>query len=199
MPPRSSSNEHYVDKAEFSRAVHDYCLSVREAKEAGKPPPIVPRYIGKCFLDICYGLSLRPNFNRYTFREEMAADAVENCLRAIENYNIDAATRSGKPNAFGYFTQIAWFAFVRRIVKEAKQQKIKLKYLQQSGFEAMIAEIDDPATAQVIRAYIDQLKDKVDKTQEKDNVDTPATKKKGKGSRTKAAPVTDSDLEEFLE
>ena len=31
-------------------------------------------------------------------------DAVENCLRAINNYNIDTATRTGNPNAFSYFT-----------------------------------------------------------------------------------------------
>ena len=81
---------------------------------------MVPDYIAKCFLKICEGLSHKSNFVRYTYREEMVMDAVENCLNAVGNYNIEAATRKGKPNAFGYFTQISWFAFIRRIKKEKK-------------------------------------------------------------------------------
>ena len=80
-------------------------------------------------------MSHKANFVRYTYREEMVMDAVENCLKAIENYNIDKATRTGKPNAFAYFTQIAWYAFLRRIEKEKKQQDIKMKYLSESGLE----------------------------------------------------------------
>ena len=55
----------------------------------------------------------------------MVMDAVENCLKAVENYDINASTRTGKPNAFAYFTQIIWYAFLRRISKEKKQQEIK--------------------------------------------------------------------------
>lgn len=200
MPPKSEDKgNYYVNKAEFSAAVQAYCITVRDAKDNNKPIPIVPRYIAKCFLDICEGLSMRPNFNRYTFREEMAGDAVENCLRAIENYNIDATTRSGKPNAFGYFTQIAWFAFIRRIVKEAKQQDIKMRYLQQSGIESMIADIDDPAAAQAIRAYIDTLRGNLDKTKIKDTIDTEHQVKPAKRGRKPKSETADSDLREFEE
>ena len=67
-------------------------------------------------------------------------DAVENCLKAILNYNIESATRTGKPNAFAYFTQISWYAFLRRIEKEKKQQDIKLRYIAQSGIEEFLEE-----------------------------------------------------------
>ena len=120
---------HYVNNAQFSAAVVEYVTTVREAKEKEDKLPIVPDYIATCFLKIAEGLSHKSNFIRYTYREEMVMDAVENCLKAIENYNLEAATRSGKPNAFAYFTQISWYAFLRRIAKEKKQQDIKFKYM----------------------------------------------------------------------
>ena len=115
---------HYVNNADFSQAVVDYVTIASAAKEANAPKPMIPDYIARCFLKICEGLSHKANFVRYTYREEMVMDAVENCLKAIENYNLEFATRTGKPNAFSYFTQISWYAFLRRIEKEKKQQDI---------------------------------------------------------------------------
>ena len=135
MAKSKRASIHYVNNREFSQAVVDYVTIVSNAKEATKDIPIVPDYIAQCFLRIAEGLSHKSNFIRYTYREEMVMDAVENCLKAIENYNIEAATRTGNPNAFSYFTQISWFAFLRRIAKEKKQQDVKLKYLAQSGLE----------------------------------------------------------------
>ena len=99
---------HYVNNADFSAAVVEYVTVVQKAKADEITLPIVPDYIAQCFLKIAEGLSHKSNFIRYTYREEMVMDAVENCLKAIENYNLEAATRTGKPNAFAYFTQISW-------------------------------------------------------------------------------------------
>jgi len=118
---------HYVNNADFSQAVVDYVTSANEAKNNNQKIPKVTNYIAQCFLRIAEGLSHKSNFIRYTYREEMVMDAVENCLKAINNYDIEAATRTGKPNAFAYFTQITWFAFLRRIAKEKKQQEVKMK------------------------------------------------------------------------
>lgn len=161
--------EHYVNNAEFSQAVVDYVERLNQAKAAGTPLPIVPDYIASCFFKISEGLSHRPNFIRYTYREEMVMDAVENCLRAIENYNIDAATRSGKPNAFAYFTQISWYAFLRRIEKEKKQQDIKMKYMSSAGIEAY-ATIDhnSPAEATIVMNYVDTLRSRIDAVKDHD-------------------------------
>jgi hypothetical protein len=106
------------------------CPSANEAKASNQTVPIVPNYIAECFLRISEGLSHKSNFIRYTYREEMVMDAVENCLKAIHNYDLSTATRTGRPNAFAYFTQISWYAFLRRIAKEKKQQDIKLSYLE---------------------------------------------------------------------
>jgi len=89
--------KHYVNNRDFSNAVVEYVNEKNTALEAGNDAPIVPNYVAECFLKIAEGLSHRPNFVRYTYREEMVMDAVENCLKAVGNYNIETATRTGKP------------------------------------------------------------------------------------------------------
>ena len=132
---------HYVNNRDFSTAVVEHVSRTNMAKENNEELPRISEYIGECFMKIAEGLSHKPNFIRYTYRDEMVMDAVENCIKAIGNYNIEAATRTGKPNAFAYFTQISYFAFLRRIAKEKKQQDIKLKYIEQSGFN-VFADLD---------------------------------------------------------
>ena len=130
---------HYVNNADFSQAVVDYVTLVNEAKKSRRNNiPKVPDYVAQCFLRIAEGLSHKSNFIRYTYREEMVMDGVENCLKAINNYNIEAATRTGKPNAFAYFTQISYYAFLRRIAKEKRQQDIKELYIDYAGAGAFM-------------------------------------------------------------
>lgn len=190
---------HYVNNANFSQAVVEYVTVLNEARDAGEQLPIVPDYIARCFLKIAEGLSHKSNFIRYTYREEMVMDAVENCLKAIENYNLEAATRTGKPNAFAYFTQISWYAFLRRIAKEKKQQDVKIKYMTQSGVEEFIIENGDATSSSVMNAFVSQLKDRIDKVREKDTEFKEfATKEKKKKKLSKRSASTDSDLGDFL-
>jgi len=189
---------HYVNNAQFSKAVYDYCVLLRDAREAKTDLPIVPNYIAESFLKIAEGLSLRDNFIRYSYREEMVMDAVENCLKAIENFNIDASTRTGLPNAFAYFTQISWYAFLRRIQKEKKQQDIKEKYLSESGLEEYVNSNSNYQEAQkVIQSFVDQLKGRIDKVKEKD--DELKQYIQVEKSRKKQYISVDSDLNSFME
>ena len=190
---------HYVNNREFSQAVVDYCTSLKAAKEAELTQlPIVPDYIASCFLKIGEGLSHKANFIRYTYREEMVMDAVENCLKAIENYNVEAATRSGNPNAFAYFTQISWYAFLRRIAKEKKQQDVKMKYMTSSGIDMYVTGGDDQST-QVATAFINTLKSRIDNIKERDNeFKIFATEDKKRTKRLKKINSADSDLRDFL-
>ena len=186
---------HYVNNAEFSQAVVDYVTVLQEAKKEEQQLPVVPDYIASCFLRIAEGLSHKSNFIRYTYREEMVMDAVENCLKAIENYDISAATRTGKPNAFAYFTQITWYAFLRRISKEKKQQDIKLKYLTSSGIENFIDnELGDDMSQQVVGAFVDTLRDRIDKVR---NVDAEV-KEFAKEEKKRRVKMADSNLSEFM-
>lgn len=135
---KKTKEQYYVNNKDFMEAVVEYVKSVNVAKKKNKEIPIIPHYIGECFLKIAEGLSHKPSFYSYSYREEMVMDGVENCVKAITNYDVEASTRSGKPNPFGYFTQIIWYAFLRRIAKEKKQQDIKEKYIAQANIEAFM-------------------------------------------------------------
>ena len=127
----------------------------------------------------------------------MVMDAVENCLKAVENYDINASTRTGKPNAFAYFTQIIWYAFLRRITKEKKQQDIKEKYLSQSGVEAFLAAEQGDMSTQVVTHFVDTLKDRIDKVKNYDTEVKEFAKKEKK--RKRPIQKVDSDLVKFFQ
>ena len=193
MKVAARQKPHYVNNAEFSQSVVAYVMTVREAKDTGKPLPVVTDYIASCFLRIAEGLSHKSNFIRYTYREEMVMDAVENCLKAIENYNIEAATRTGKPNAFAYFTQISGYAFLRRISKEQHHQDIKFMYLSQSGIEEFMTVEGDNAQAGLVQQhFVDVLKGRIDRVKTQEHTVKEYAKK------AKKKKTTDSDLQDFM-
>ena len=138
MKKKPKERPHYVNNKEFSGSVVDYVNSANEARSKEEEEPIITEYIGTCFLKIAEGLSHKPNFSGYTYREEMVMDAVENCIKAIMNYDVKKATRTGLPNAFAYFTQITYYAFLRRIAKEKKHQDIKELYMEHAGAEGFM-------------------------------------------------------------
>ena len=187
---------HYVNNSDFSTAVVSYVEKVEEARKKDTDIPKVPDYIAQCFLRIAEGLSHKANFIRYTYREEMVMDAVENCLKAIGNYNLEAATRTGKPNAFAYFTQITWYAFLRRITKEKKQQEIKLKYLTKSGVESFVDVGSEQVAATQASFFVDTLRDRIERVRTTDNEMKELVKKERKKRKVK---IADSDLTEFMQ
>lgn len=190
---------HYVNNKEFSLAVVDYCNRLQKAqKQKSKKIPVIDNYIAECFLKIAEGLSHKSNFIRYTYREEMVMDAVENCLKAIKNYDIETATRTGTPNAFAYFTQIAWYAFLRRIDKEKKQQDIKLKYMANIDYEDLVD--NENSTEQSDEAgqfLVDTLRQKIDDIKSVDRYWKDVVTEEKKKRKRRAVNV-DSDLKDFL-
>ena len=115
----------------------------------------------------------------------MVMDAVENCLRAINNYNIETATRTGKPNAFSYFTQICYFAFIRRITKEKKQQEIKFKFIEKMGIEDFVAMGMDNEGAEQTMAYVDTLRQRIGQIRTKDEAIKQFAKEEKKREKEK--------------
>ena len=93
---------------------------------------------------------------------------LENCLRAIYNYNIETATRTGNPNAFSYFTQICFYAFIRRITKEKKQQDIKFKFIEKMGIEDFVQMGMDDEGAEATMNYVDTLRQRISTVRKKD-------------------------------
>ena len=192
---KAKAKPHYVNNKDFTQAVVDHCIALKEAREAGKPDPQVGHYVASCLLKINEGLSHKSNFVRYTYREEMVMDGVENCLKALGNYDVDAATRGGKPNAFGYFTQISWYAFLRRIQKEKRQQDVKLRFIAESNLdEFMVDAGEDPEVAKIVQSFVDNLRRRIDDVKEKDE-----KVKQYKKKITNRRKVADSDLMEFID
>ena len=133
MAKGKRKSEHYVNNKEFLEALINYRAKCQRAEEAGEARPVIPRYIGECFLKIANHLSYKPNFVNYMFREDMISDGIENCVQYIKNFNPEKSS-----NPFAYFTQIIHYAFLRRIQKEKRQMDIRGKLIERSGFEEVM-------------------------------------------------------------
>ena len=169
---------HYIDNAKFLQAMKDWKESCKDAEEADEERPHVTNYIGECFLKIANGLSYRPNFINYTYRSEMVSDGIENCLQYIHNFDPNKSN-----NPFAYFTQIIYYAFLRRIQKEKKQTHIKNKMIENQQYESYTT-LDGDDTAYDIRGF--------DPDVMLPDEDVYKTKKKQK------TLSTDEGLEEFM-
>jgi len=116
------NNDHYVDNKKFLDEMIKWKKEIREAEDSGDERPPVSEYIGSCFLKIAERLCSKSNFMNYPYKDEMIGDGIENCLMYAHNFN----PRKSK-NPFSYFTQIIYYAFLRRIEREKKQAYIKFK------------------------------------------------------------------------
>lgn len=125
----------YVDNKKFFKAMCDYKDIVADAENEGSERPIVPNYVAECIMKIATHLSHKPNFVNYTFRDDMICDGIENCLQYIDNFDPDKSN-----NPFAYFTQIIYFAFIRRIQKEKKQLYVKYKATENANIFEQTAE-----------------------------------------------------------
>lgn len=132
--------QHYLNNIDFLEALIAYRKKVAVAKERGMPKPIVSNYIGECFLKIATHLSYRPNFINYMYKDDMICDGIENCIQYIDNFDPEKSS-----NPFAYFTQIVYYAFLRRIAKEKRQMEIKEKIIEKSGYDQLFSS-DDPSS-----------------------------------------------------
>ena len=132
---------HYVDNKKFLVAMTDYRELRIKAEEEGQKRPQVTNYIGECYLKIANHLSYRPNFINYTYRDDMISDGIENCLQYMDNFDPEKSK-----NPFAYFTQIIYYAFIRRIQKEKKQQQVKQKMIANFGAEQMMDQLEGDDT-----------------------------------------------------
>jgi hypothetical protein len=128
----------YIDNKTFYEAIKQYKNTVKEAEAANKEKPILPNYLGECILLIANRLATKPNFINYSYRDEMIADGIENCIMYIDNFDPDKST-----NPFAYFTQIIYFAFLRRIQKEKKHLYIKHQVYKNSAISDELFELQD--------------------------------------------------------
>ena len=174
--PRPKKSEHYVNNKDFLNALELYFAQVARAKLNDQPKPPIPRYIGECFLKIANHLSYKPNFVNYMFKDDMICDGIENCVRYVHNFNPEKSK-----NPFAYFTQIIYYAFLRRIAKEKK-----LLYTKQKMYTSMavMGELYDDASgtdlsnsqSSYATDYMNDFVDEYEKNLEKKKV--PKVKKR---------------------
>lgn len=120
--PAADKERHYVDKEEFYQALVERTKLVRESEDADEPKPQASDFIGICVMDICYNLARKHQFSGYHFKDEMIADAIYHCIRYIDSFNIEKSN-----NPFSYFTQAAYYQFIKRIQLEKEQLYIRCK------------------------------------------------------------------------
>lgn len=132
------SKRHYIDNKLFLKEMIAYRKSVRKAKREGINKPKLPEYVGKCFMMIAENLSHKPNFLSYSFRDEMISDAIENCVMYADNFD-----PAKSKNPFAYFTQIVYYAFLRRIQREKKQLYVKYKSTEMIGVIDEMGQLED--------------------------------------------------------
>lgn len=149
------TTSHYIDNKKFYAALVDYKVLVDEAKSQGNPQPQVPNYIGDCFIKIATHLSYKSNFINYTFKDDMISDGIENCLTAVAKFD-----PSKSSNPFAYYTQIVYFAFIRRIQKEKKQQATKYKIIENLDIDQILTQEQDGG--EYSNQFIDYLKKQLD-------------------------------------
>jgi len=143
--------EHYVDNKVFLEEMKKYRKKVLSARKRKRKDPPINDYIGECFLKIANHLSYRPNFINYTYKEDMISDGIENCLTYVANFDPEKSN-----NPFAYFTQIIYYAFIRRIQKEKKQTTIKQKLILKSGLDEIVRQEGDNEEYQ--NSYADFLR-----------------------------------------
>ena len=172
---------HYVNNADFLAAIKEYKKQVVDAEAAGLEKPQVSNYIGECILKIANHLSYKPNFINYSYKDDMILDGIENCIQYIDNFDPDKSS-----NPFAYFTQIIFYAFLRRIAKEKKQSYIKNRLIKEMPFEAFeLQEQDEDGTFH--NAYLDYMQ--FNQSDLDDYMDKKTAAKKKKNS---------SSLDEFI-
>jgi hypothetical protein len=158
------AKKHYINNADFLQALIEYKAACEEARNQNKELPRVTQYLGECIQSIAYRLATKPNFSGYTFKEDMIMDGIENSLTYIENFDPEKSS-----NPFAYFTQVIWYAFLRRIAKEKKHLYTKYKSSQSmiamgathTGGEDIQLHLNIDAS--YIDAFIEEYEEKMNK------------------------------------
>jgi len=158
MAKKKEESKHYIDNKQFLAALVEYKKEVNRAKKNNDERPQVPDYIGDCFIKIANHLAYKSNFINYSFREDMILDAIENCLIYMDNFDPKKSS-----NPFAYFTQITYYAFLRRIQKEKKHLQTKYRYIESLDIEGLIRQAHDEGSYD--NGFIKYLKQQADAAQ----------------------------------
>jgi DNA-directed RNA polymerase specialized sigma24 family protein len=182
---------HYVDNKKFLEAITEFRNNTLEAFAAGDEKPRVPEYLGECIIKIATHLAYKANFINYSFRDEMVSDAIENCLTYIGNFD-----PAKSKNPFAYFTQISYFAFIRRIQKEKRVQQTKNRYIKSLDLSDILTqEHDGGEHGSALISYLKKQVDQADRELSEPKVEAnPALKRRPKYLSKKVVEPVNSEI-----
>jgi hypothetical protein len=165
----------YEEVIAYNKTVEDPALA--------KQIPRLPEYAGACIHLIANRLATKANFASYPFKEEMVGDGIENCIKYAHNFNPEKTQ-----NPFAYFTQIIFFAFLRRIKYEKKALATKFKMFDDMLIHQLTTELqshDDashPETKQLAESTLAYMHEFVRTHNEQQEI-AKEKRKKGKVSK----------------
>lgn len=114
MEKTKPKNEYYVDPSLFKDSITEYYNDNN-----------CTNYLGECLNKIAVGLGYSPKFINYSYKEDMIGDALIKMFSALKRKKFDVTTGT---SPFGYFTTIAFHAFINRIKKEKKYHDTLTEY-----------------------------------------------------------------------
>lgn len=87
----------YVSNKELLLALRERRIAINLALSNNQELPQVTDFICRCLQQICFRYSLNSNWIAYTFRDEMVAEAVYNCLKYVDKFedNISSMKHTG--------------------------------------------------------------------------------------------------------
>lgn len=136
-PEKAAKPGDYIDNVKFLDEITKYRAKYLEHK-ANPDEVSMPRiseYLGFCFLKISQGQSKRRNFNGYTYKEEMISDGVFDCVKYANVFNPEKTN-----NPFAYFSQVCFYAFIRKIGKEKKHYYTLCKAIENSEIFGLLSD-----------------------------------------------------------
>ena len=155
----------YIDNKKMYEEIIKYKELVKICEKENKPKPRIPNFLGICIYKIAINLANWYKFVKYSFKDEMISDGIENAIMYFDNFD---PVKWNNPLA--YFTQIMIGAFIRRIGKEEKIRYAKYKFFQEtfvnSGKNELLFDADDHLLSISNYDNIIEFMDKYEKKEE---------------------------------
>lgn len=180
-------SNNYISNKEFYALLVSYKEKCAEAEKENKPRPKIPDEVARCFLLLATRLSTKSNFSGYTYKDEMVGDGVENCIMACHNFDPEQSQ-----NPFAYFTQIIWYAFLRRIKSEKRHTYVKYKALEHQVLEDILND-EDNSQFENFQIENEKMKPIIQMFEKK-----PSTKKSKKGLEKIMENVNESETDQLF-
>ena len=102
--------EHYIEKQKLWDEIKSY-------KDTG----VMSEELGGYLIKIANQFASKPNFSRYSYKDEFVSEAICRMVDQIDKINLDHPSC----NPFSYLTQQCYWIFVAKINKENKYSKLK--------------------------------------------------------------------------